>query len=97
MLSFEQYQEIGRQARKNYKESEDRIKKAEEERLRRLGISVKEPPKQQYEHPAMLDGWMMAVLFIAGYVFCLMFKGWWVGWIVLTAALGHYLGRHDND
>lgn len=97
MMSFEECQEMGRQIRKNREESEARIRKAEEERLCKLGVTPGQTPTPKYEHPSMPDGGMMTVLFIAGYVVCLLFKEWWVGWIALTIALGKYLGRHDND
>ena len=97
MMSFEECQEMGRQIRKNYEESEARIRQAEADRLKKLGIAPMPVNKPKYEHPSMPDDGLVIILFIIGYIACLLFKGWWVGWIALSAALGKFLSRHDND
>ena len=99
MMSFEEAQEWGRRREEEKKVLRQRQEQIHREELKKMNVDLdtQKPIKLKYEHPSMPGNGMMAVLFIIGYIVCLLFKDWWIGWIVLTIALGKYLGRHDND
>ena len=99
MMSFEEAQKWGQKRAAEEKELKERMSKIRNEELRKKGVDVdnKESIKCKYEHPSMPESGTMIVLFVIGYVVCLLFKGWWVGWIALTVLLGKYVSRHDND
>ena len=99
MMSFEEAQEWGKKRRAEEAARREMLSNIRNEELCQMGVrpTVQGSDKPQYEHPCMPSSGAMAVLFILGYLGCLFFNGWWVGWIMLTVLLGKYLSRHDND
>ena len=99
MISFEECQEIGR---KNREEKEALNKKMAEIRnveLRKMGVNPdnQKNVKPKYDHPSMPDDGLVLILYIVSMAASLIFKDFWIAWIVLTIAYGKFVSRHDND
>lgn len=99
MLSFEQYQEIGKQVRAEEAKIKAMQAKVREEELRKRGVNpnqqITEKPK--YDHPCMPEDGFITVLYILAMIASLIFKQFWIAWIGLTIAYVKFITRHDND
>lgn len=99
MISFEEAQAMG----KRIKEEQDRIQKMMDEtrkaELRKQGIDPDshKSVKPRYDHPSTPDDGFVTVLYIIGMVASLIFKDFWIAWIMLTVAYSKFITRHDND
>ena len=99
MMSFEECQEWGKRMRA---EKEAFNKKQEEIRMAELKKNGIDPetlnvPEPKWDHPCTPDDGFVTVLYVIGMIASLIFNDFWIAWIVLTAAYGKFITRHDND
>jgi hypothetical protein len=99
MMSFEECQEMGRKIREERAMMDAKCKEiCRQQRIKQgLPPDLPQAPTPKYEHMAMPGEGIVIVLFIVGYLGSLIFKNWWIAWIILTVLLGKFITRHDND
>ena len=99
MLSFEEYQEMGRQARERERQRQDLLEQVRREELKKRGINLDEqtPMKLRYDHPCTPDDGFVTVLYIIGMIVSLIFKDFLMLWFVLTIGYVKFITRHYND
>lgn len=99
MLSFEQYQEISRKIREEEQKRQERLELIRKEELRKRGVDpdLQPPIKPKYDHPCTPDDGFITTLYIVGMIASLIFKGFWILWIVLTIFYVKFITRHNND
>ena len=99
MVDFEECQEWGRQRQQEKEELRKRMTKIRDDELRKKGIDpdAYKNIKPKYDHPGTPDDGLVTVLYVAGMVGSLIFKDFWIPWLMLTIAYGKFVTRHDND
>lgn len=85
MMDFKECQEWGERRRKEQAELDAKIEQIRREEMRKRGIdpdqNKTEPPK--YCNPNAIPKGPALFITIAGMLFCLIFKNWYLGWIAL--------------
>ena len=99
MLSFEEYQKMGRKAEEEKKARQEYLSNIHNEKLKTIGInpSLQNSNKPKYDHPSTPDDSLVTILYIAAMAVSMLFKGFVVLWIVLTLLYVNFISRHDND
>lgn len=99
MMSFEECQEMGRRIREEEQKRNRRMETIRKDQLIKRGISVdnKKTTKPKYDHPSTPDDGFVTFVYIAAMIGSLIFKSFWMIWIVLSVAYGMFITRHDND
>ena len=99
MISLEECQAIGEKNREEERKRNENMAKIRNDELRRLGVNVDAQPsvKPQYDHPSMPEDGFVTVLYIVGMIASLIFKDFWIPWLILTAGYGKFISRRDND
>lgn len=99
MMSFEECQEMGRKIREEERKRNERMAKIRDDELRKIGIdsNVQKSIEPKYDHPSMPEDGFVTVLYIVGMVTSLLFKDFWIPWVILTIVYGKFITRHDND
>ena len=99
MMSFEEAQAMGKRIREEEQRRFEMRKKIRDDELRKMGINpdVNKFIKPKYDHPSTPDDGFVTVLYVIGMVGSLIFKDFWIVWILLTIGYGKFITRHDND
>lgn len=103
MMSFEECQEWGRRMRAEKEVFEKKQMEIRNRELRKQGIepstkkSIVSKKPHEYDHPSTPDDGFVTFLYIIGMIASLIFKDFWIPWIMLTIAYGKFITRHDND
>ena len=99
MMSFKEAQAMGRRIKEEEKRIFEIRNNIRNEELRKMGVShtAQKMVKPKYDHPSTPDDGFVTVLYIVGMVASLMFKEFWIPWILLTVGYTKFITRHDND
>ena len=99
MMSFKECQEWGKKRIADEEELNKRMTKIRNDELRRRGINPDDQKtiKPKYDHPSMPEDGFVTFLYIVGMIGSLIFKDFWIPWIILTIVYGNFISRHDNN
>ena len=99
MMSFEEAQAMGKRIREEEQRRFEMRKKIRDDELRKMGINpdTQKFIKPKHDHPGTPEDGFVAILYIIGMVGSLIFKDFWIAWIILTICYGKFITRHDND
>ena len=99
MFSIEEYQELGKQMREQRRKDQEYIESVRRSELSKRGIDLNTQniSKPQWDHPCTPSDGFGTVLYIASMIGSLIFKQWYLGWIVLTILYIKFITRHNND
>lgn len=99
MMSFEECQKWGRKIRDEKESLRIQNEKIHREKLIKMGINpdLQEPVEVKYDHPLAPSDGVITALYIIGMIGCLIFKDFWIPWIILTILYGKLITRHDNN
>ena len=102
-MSFEECQEWGRRMRAEKEAFAKKQMEIRNNELRKKGIDpdtikpIRNKQPHEYDHPSTPDDGFVTFLYIIAMVGSLIFKDFWVLWILLSVAYGKFITRHDND
>lgn len=99
VLSFEQYQEIGRKVREAEEERRESEKKWHNDYLRSIGV---DPDKQKHIQPKVdsiysLENGSATALYIIVMVASLIFNQFWIIWLAATIIYFKFITRHEGE
>ena len=99
MMSFKEAQEMGRRIREDQERTKKMMEETRRAELRKQGIDLDawKSVKPKYDHPGTPDDGFVTVIYILGMVGSLIFKDFWMAWIVLTIGYGKFITRHNKD
>ena len=99
MMSFEEAQAMGKRIREEQERIQKMVDETRKSELRKRGINpdVYKPTKPKYDHPCTPDDGFVTVLYVIGMAASLIFKEFWIPWIILTIGYSKFITRHDND
>ena len=103
MMSFEECQEWGRKMRAEQAEFEKKQMEIRHNELRKQGIdpstikSIPQKKPHEYDHPCTPDDTFVTVIYVIAMIASLIFKDFWIPWIMLSIAYGKFITRHNND
>lgn len=97
MMSFEEQQEYGRKMRAEqeaFKKRQEEIRLAE---LRKQGIDPAslEAAPEKWDHPCTPDDGFVTFIYIVGMIAVMIFKDFWIAWIMMTLGYVKFITRHD--
>ena len=103
MMSFEECQEWGRRMRAEKEEFEKKQMEIRRNEFIKKGINpdscnpIPQKKPWEYDHPSTPNDGFVTFLYIVGMIGSLIFKDFWIPWIILSIAYGKFITRHDND
>ena len=99
MISVKEAQEMGKKIKEEEDKRHKKMAQIRDNELRKMGVDpkAKDNIKPKYDHPSMPDDGFATVLYIVGMVASLIFKDFWIPWIILTVVYEKFLTRHNND
>lgn len=99
MMSLEECQKWGKKIREEKESLLIQNEKIHHEELIKKGINpdLQKSVESKQDHPLAPSDSVATVLYITGMIGCLIFKDFWIPWIILTILYGKFITRHDND
>ena len=99
MISFEEAQAMGKRIREEQERIRHKLDETRKSELREQGIDPDAwgPVKPRHDHPSTPDDGFVTILYIIGMIGSLIFKDFWIAWIILTILYSKFITRHNND
>ena len=99
MMTFEEGQEMGRKMREKEAARKKELEEIRRKWLIEQGIDPAsyEVPPEKWDHPCTPDDGFVTFIYIVAMIAVMIFKDFWIAWIMFTLGYVKFITRHDND